>query len=651
MKTKLFSLLGIHVLILAFAQNLTFTDAKFKALILSSNSSNQIAMDFSGNYISIDQNGDGEIQVSEAENVKTLNIKMDESQKYLSDNISDINFPYYFDHLPDNITDALLFTNVENLLITDTKSADISFVNNTKIKSIKCEGRDYYNSAVPVDGSYEYSIFSVNFTIDNCSSISSFDDIVAHPEPLGANYVSDIPAVLHLKNMPQLTGDLVLDMPVFTEIYFENVSYDNIIINSNNVLKKLSVPNMSSLKTIKVDNQSSWYERDMDLVADNCTSLQEITFDGDYYDSYMAGLSSLSVNGCTALKKIKGLNFSTIDFSAAGLTSLEELDCAFYNRYTYYASSMGNIQFGNVTSVNLANLPSLKVFKAFNQSISSLNLANPPLLEYIDISNSIDNLALLDVSNYSNLKTLLSALYVPVNNDYFQFGLKKVLANDCPKLTVAELEGNNGLELINFNNCTSLETFKYDGGYNSLLEPDYSLNVASFLSCPALVNLRLVNNRIKTLDLSQSTSLQNLELFSSPKLSYLNIQNGSLESMVALDYGTTAQICADENQVQTLQSDYGGATITSSCSLANNDTMIKNKLVISPNPASDFITVKSDNKIVNILVIDNSGKLVKEFKINEGSEKLDISDLVKGLYYFKIKTSTSEEIVKKVIKN
>ena len=79
--------------------------------------------------IPIDENGDGEIQVSEAQQVVILNVKMDETQKY--DAVTgDINFPYYFSHLPENISDALLFTNIEELNIADTKNANISFVNN-----------------------------------------------------------------------------------------------------------------------------------------------------------------------------------------------------------------------------------------------------------------------------------------------------------------------------------------------------------------------------------------------------------------------------------------------------------------------------------------------------------------------------------------
>ena len=131
MKKILFTL-SVSCFSIAYAQNLNFADSKFKALILSSNSSNEIAKDLSGNPIAIDENGDGEIQVSEAQQVVILNVKMDETQKY--DAVTgDINFPYYFSHLPESISDALLFTNIEELYIADTKNANISFINNTKI--------------------------------------------------------------------------------------------------------------------------------------------------------------------------------------------------------------------------------------------------------------------------------------------------------------------------------------------------------------------------------------------------------------------------------------------------------------------------------------------------------------------------------------
>lgn len=82
---KLYNLLFLIVSHLLFSQNINIPDANFKALLLQSSSANNIAADLNGNSIKIDQNDDGEIQVSEAENIS-----------FISLNNRSLNFIYYF---------------------------------------------------------------------------------------------------------------------------------------------------------------------------------------------------------------------------------------------------------------------------------------------------------------------------------------------------------------------------------------------------------------------------------------------------------------------------------------------------------------------------------------------------------------------------
>lgn len=82
MKTKLLIAVMVQFFALSWSQNLTFSDAKFKALILTSNATNGIARDGSGVSIAVDANNNGEIEIAEAENVVFLDVKMDETQKY-----------------------------------------------------------------------------------------------------------------------------------------------------------------------------------------------------------------------------------------------------------------------------------------------------------------------------------------------------------------------------------------------------------------------------------------------------------------------------------------------------------------------------------------------------------------------------------------
>ena len=69
-QTYLFCLLFISLF--SSSQIINFPDANFKAKLLAANPSNSIAKDLSDNYFKIDANNDGEIQITEAEQVKSL---------------------------------------------------------------------------------------------------------------------------------------------------------------------------------------------------------------------------------------------------------------------------------------------------------------------------------------------------------------------------------------------------------------------------------------------------------------------------------------------------------------------------------------------------------------------------------------------------
>ncbi|MGE6398125.1 hypothetical protein ACQKCN_20890, partial [Chryseobacterium scophthalmum] len=483
MKKILFTL-GVSCFSLAYAQNLNFADSKFKALILSSNSTNEIAKDLNGNSIIIDANGDGEIQVSEAQLVVILNVKMDETQKY--DAVTgEINFSYYFSHLPENISDALLFSNIEELYISDTKNANISFINNTKIKKLMCLNRWFYKEGSFNGSFYETDFFPVDFTVDNCPSILSMNDISAsyHPYFLGQ-------AVFRIKNNPQFNGALVLNDKLVSELYFENINLTSISINDSRGLVKLSVPNIATLQTVNITNtqDSQISNQEINLIANNCTALQEIVLDGDYYDSHAVYLSAINVNGCNSLKKIKGLNAPNIDFSTAGLINLEELDCSFYNRYIYNTTS--GVYYGKLNSLNLSGLPNLKILKASNQPITNnINFSAAPNLENIDVTNSSGYMTTMDLSTLSLLQTL-KADRVYINSNYGNNDLTSVNIKNGSLEQIVGFENHNynlsvcvddaqlaGLQAqypgINFSsNCNNLFTTTWNGTSWSNGTPD-----------------------------------------------------------------------------------------------------------------------------------------------------------------------------------
>ena len=70
---------------------------------------------------------------------------------------------------------------------------------------------------------------------------------------------------------------------------------------------------------------------------------------------------------------------------------------------------------------------------------------------------------------------------------------------------------------------------------------------------------------------------------------------------------------------------------------------------IYPNPTNKFINIKNKNgeNIEKIEIFNSLGKLIKPNDIN--NSYLDVTDLKKGIYFFRIKTENGI-VTKKIIK-
>lgn len=698
---KILVTLWVSFFSVATSQTLNFTDLKFKALILSSNGSNNIATNSNGNSIAIDTNGDGEIQISEAQQVKILTLKQDALQKYIDPNgntfdTDNINAVYYNNHLPEEISDALLFSNLQELYFWDVKSATISFINNNKIK--KVQGRPIYYDFTQAG---QQVAAPINLSFDHCSEIQNITDVIAYPATM--NPWSAPENSLTLKNCANIKGDVLISQTELMELYIKNCNINTLTFNSCQLLEKISVPNLPTLTKIYVTGPQNYTHQNIELIAENCISLQEIIADTDHYNETGAYFTTVNLNGCTHLKKIKGLNGPVIDFSTAGLINLEELDCSYYNRYIYNTTS--GVYFGNVTSLSLAGLPKLKILKAFNQPITnSVNFSAANALENIDITSSCGYMNTVNVSNLANLHTLKTDRFYTLNtqgND----DLQKITAKNCPALKDFVFKNNNALKELDIENCPSIETLRIDNNFSSL-------NTLIINQCSGLKELTVENTKITSIDASQCPALQSLELssnnvlqqinltgtplqnislnalplleevtlsnnsslksfqanacplithldFSScthfefltlesmSNLTYVNMKNSSLEESNFYNYNSNLAICADIDELTNLQNQYPDILFTANCDSlfnTNNSKLNDNKIDIFPNPAKDIIQIRSSYRIKNIQLFDAKGTVLLSKDFNESIIKIDLSSYLQGIYIVNIKTDKEEQL-------
>lgn len=77
----------------------------------------------------------------------------------------------------------------------------------------------------------------------------------------------------------------------------------------------------------------------------------------------------------------------------------------------------------------------------------------------------------------------------------------------------------------------------------------------------------------------------------------------------------------------------------------------KEAIKIYPNPTAETLYIETDSKINSITIFDAKASLIRNFQetgISNG-KRIDVSDLISGVYMVKVKTSTSE-FTKKIIK-
>lgn len=97
---------------------------------------------------------------------------------------------------------------------------------------------------------------------------------------------------------------------------------------------------------------------------------------------------------------------------------------------------------------------------------------------------------------------------------------------------------------------------------------------------------------------------------------------------------------------------FGGYFVkTNSTTLGTNDTKANSAVNIYPNPAKNVVNVVLGKfSKATVTINDASGKLIRNVDVSSNSNKINVSDLVKGTYLFTITLNDNSKVIKKVIK-
>lgn len=479
-------------LTIGYNQIVDFPDAHFKQILLSAGPDNN----FAGGK-KIDLNADGEIQLSEAEQIDTLNINYYDPSGYVFEGIKS------FKNLIHLSLDKLRWGFTLDVAdMTKLKYIDVSGYDNEEAKIIKlkisgCTALEYLNyknqHIENLDASGLLNLKVVQFgttsvlKLNDCSKIKK---ILC----LGVNDIE-------LKGTSSVDS-LILNFGGFSKINLKDlINLKYMYINSD-YLDSLNVTNNTNIEYLKVQCQN--------LSFVNLSGLTKLTYlDCRAYKKYTMDLSTnknLKTLYCTYTNSTK------IDFSH--MQDLELLLYSFSSVDTFKIKDLPKIKYINISDndknkhVELNNLPqldsvllgskTLKSFKLFNldkiQAVSildnnftSIKVSDIGLLKHLKIM--FGTLNSLDVSELTNLEILICSYNKLTNLDLSN--LKKLTTVIC---------SNNLLDSINFTGCQQLDAV--NAKQNNLTTLDLSSNTRDglYVNCNdnALLTTAFLKNGVNT---------------------------------------------------------------------------------------------------------------------------------------------------------
>jgi Leucine-rich repeat (LRR) protein len=265
-------------------QIVTIPDANFKNKLI--NGGFGIGVTLAGSIV-LDANGDGEIQVCEAENIVSLSIDQ-----------AEIN----------SIEGILSFRNIQNISFKyNNISAPLDLSSLTRLISIQLTGNNIPSLKVNGLNRLEYlDCNNNNLQTLNLSSLGSLKTVLCGFNQITSLNLENTKKVIDLRvehnNLPQLNVSQLSDLKF-------------LYANDNN----LTALNISGLTNILIVNCSA--NQIQTLNATNCSSLSDL-------ECNQNNINNLMLSGCTSLGLLKCSlnNLTTLNFN--GLSNIYFIDCS-----------------------------------------------------------------------------------------------------------------------------------------------------------------------------------------------------------------------------------------------------------------------------------------------------------------------------------
>jgi len=355
-----------EIIILAFsllvftnanATDVNIPDSNFKNKLLTANNLNLIARDINSNWITVDVNGDGEIQESEAENVAYLYIT--EASIASLDGIDKFTNLVYLDCSYNNLTSLDFSSNL---------SLEILYISNNSINNLNISSNNILTEL--------YCSNNILNTLDVNSNVDL--------KKLYCNF----------NNLSVLNLNLNVDL---TNLDCSNNNISSLNLETNIALTNLSCGNNSNLNVLDVNDL-------VNLISLDCRSnnMNNLNLSNNIELRYLVcnsnNLSSLDVSTNTLLINADCDNNVLLELDLSSNSSLTQLKCGNNPNLNYINLKNGNnhnFVYGTFSDFeNLANLETICVDEIDSSLATFIDLETTQSLvftEYCSLTSGLKN--------------------------------------------------------------------------------------------------------------------------------------------------------------------------------------------------------------------------------------------------------------------
>lgn len=376
------------------AQIVSIPDANFKAKLLQAGTNNIIiAKDLNGNYLKIDANGDGQIQVSEALQVSFLNVSNSSiaSLKGIEYFTNLLYLQCHINTLSELVVSTL--TKLKTLICYNNKISSLNITDLSDLESLLCSANLISSLNVAGHSNLKSLVISYNpitrLDVSGLTNLEVLNCSALELTSLNLSGLTNLKTLLCSENQIP-----VLDIHTLTKL--EKLDCQSNLITSLNLdgatnLKELYC-NINAIPTLNFSDSAQINM--LDCSQNKLKSLDLTTLSNLRFVNCAANqLTSLKVSGLKNLEGIYcgGNQLQILDFS--GLVHLHAIHCDYNPLLALNVDGLVNLvslwcQINKLTTLDVSTLVNLNDLQCANNSLNSLFIKNGKQIEILEFYNN-----------------------------------------------------------------------------------------------------------------------------------------------------------------------------------------------------------------------------------------------------------------------